>query len=105
MAYWIHSAGNKNSSLWRFFMCDYLSDINNLPNSLNEGLSQKNDTVCKNICAPGSECFCLQDGSTWILGKDTNKWIKQNITSSSGGTIAGKEIQSISQSFIKSLFL
>lgn len=106
MSYWIHNTGNKNSSLWRFFMCDYLRDISDLPDTINEGLSQPNDTVCKNKCSPGSQCFCLEDGSTWILGKDTNKWTKTNISSSlSGGTtIIEKDIKSISSASIESLF-
>lgn len=106
MAYWIHEAGNRNSSLWRFFMCDNLSDIKNLPDALNDGTPQLNDTVCKNKCSPGSECFCIEDGSTWILGKETNKWIKTNISSSSSGgtTIIEKDIKPISQSSISSLF-
>jgi len=68
MAYWIHEAGNRNSSLWRFFMCDYLSDIKNLPDAMREGVPQSNDTVCKNRCSPGSKCFCHEDSSTWLLG-------------------------------------
>lgn len=106
MSYWIHECGNRNSSIWRFFMCDNLSDIEKLPNATNEGQPQPDDTVCKNKCCPGSECFCIEDGSTWILGKETNKWIKTNISSSSSGgtTIIEKDIKPISQSSISSLF-
>ena len=88
-----------------FFICDNLSDINNLP-TVNEGQPQSNDTVCKNKCSPGSECFCIEDSSTWILGKDTNKWIKTNVSSSSSGgtTIIEKDIKLISHSSIESLF-
>ena len=107
MAYWIHEAGNRNSSIWRFFMCDYLSDINNLPDAINEGKLQENDTVCKNRCSPGSKCLCQEDGSIWLLGKETNQWKKMKTSSSvsSGGTIVDDDIEPISTSFIESLFL
>lgn len=107
MAYWIHEAGSKNSSLWRFFMCDYLTDIQNLPDAQKEGQPQPNDTVCKNECSPGSQCFCIEDGSVWILGKDTNKWVKQkNISSSesSSGVTIENNIEPIPSSSIQSLF-
>ncbi|MCM1189323.1 MAG: hypothetical protein NC541_08505 [bacterium] len=83
MAYWIHEAGNKNNSLWRFFMCDSLSNLRDLPTATKEGQPQENDTVCKNKCAPGSQCLCLEDGSVWLLGKDTDQWIKR-VSNSSG---------------------
>lgn len=107
MSYWIHEAGNRNSSLWRFFMCDYLSDIKNLPDAMNEGEQQPNDTVCKNRCSPGSKCFCQEDGSTWLLGKETNKWKKMKVSSSSGssgGSITEEDIEPIPFSSIESLF-
>lgn len=77
MAYWIHVSGNKNNSLWKFFMCDFVSDLQNQPTFTKEGVPQQNDTVCKNKCAPGSQCLCQEDGSVWLLGKDTDKWIQQ----------------------------
>lgn len=106
MSYWIHEAGNRNSSLWRFFMCDYLSDIKNLPDALKDGLPQPNDTVCKNRCSPGSQCFCLEDSSIWILGKDSDQWIKKKNTFSSGGSSgAGSDtVEAIPFSSIQSLF-
>lgn len=105
MAYWIHEAGNRNSSIWRFFMCDYLSDINNLPDMINEGKPQENDTVCKNRCSPGSKCLCQEDGSIWLLGKETNQWKKISSSGSSSGEISpGDNIEPISSSFIESLF-
>lgn len=107
MAYWVHEAGNKNSSLWRSFMCDFISNIDDLPTSTKEGKSQPNDTVCKNRCAPGSQCLCLEDGSVWILGKDDDKWIKRKIStsgSSGGGSIGEDYIEPIPVSSIQSLF-
>ena len=76
MAYWIHESGNRNNSLWSFYQCDYLSDVKLLPTASKEGQPQPNDTVCKNKCAPGSQCLCQEDGSIWLLGKDTDKWIQ-----------------------------
>lgn len=108
MAYWIHEAGNRNSSLWRFFMCDYLDDVKKLPDAIKEGSPQPNDTVCKNRCSPGSKCFCQEDGSVWLLGKETNKWKKIKTVasgSSSGGTITRDDIEPIPFSSIESLFL
>lgn len=78
MSYWIYTAGNRNNSLWRFFMCDSISDLKNLPTATKEGQPQPNDTVCKNKCCPGSQCFCLENGSSWILGKDSDKWIQNS---------------------------
>lgn len=108
MSYWIHEAGNKNSSLWRFFMCDYSSDIKNLPLADRDGQPQLNDTVCKNRCSPGSQCLCLEDNSIYILGKDTNKWIKK-VTSQSGSSSGGisgdiEDVEPIPSSSIQSLF-
>lgn len=107
MSYWIHEAGNRNSSLWRFFMCDSLSDLQNLPTATKEGQPQPNDTVCKNQCCPGSQCFCLENGSMWLLGKDTDKWVQRKGASSSGGSSGGiieDDIEPIPFSSIQSLF-
>lgn len=110
MAYWIHNSGNKNSSLWRFYQCDYLSDINKLPTTTKVGEQQPNDTVSKTKCAPGSQCLCQEDGSIWLLGKDTDKWIKRKVSSSPGsssggiGGITEDDIEPIPFSSIQSLF-
>lgn len=109
MAYWINESGNRNNSAWRFFMCDFVSDLTELPTAFKEGTPQPNDTVCKNRCAPGSQCLCLEDGSVWLLGKDTDTWIQQKVTSSSGasggvGGITGDGIEPIPLSLIQSLF-
>lgn len=106
MAYWINESGNRNNSAWRFFMCDFVSDLTELPTAFKEGIPQPNDTVCKNKCAPGSQCLCLEDGSVWILGKDTDKWVKRIGASSSGGTVGvtGEDIKPIPFSSIQSLF-
>lgn len=103
MSYWIQDAGNKNSSLWRFFMCDYLSDIEKLPTAINEGQPQTNDTVCKNKCSPGSQCFCLQDSSLWVLGKDSDTWVQRKVSSNGSGEPA-EEIKPIPDNTLKSLF-
>lgn len=75
MAYWVQEvATNQNLSNYRSFICDYRSDILNLPTHSSDGLVQDGDTISSKLCAPGSDCFCLEDASAWVLGKDTNTW-------------------------------
>ena len=45
MAYWIYEANNRNNSLQRLFMCDFVSDLKNT--ATKEGVLQPTDTVCK----------------------------------------------------------
>ncbi len=75
MAYWIQETGTQhNSSNYRSYMCDYRTDIDNLPKVGVEGVKQDKDTVSSSPCSYGSDCLCLEDSSVWILGKDTNAW-------------------------------
>lgn len=76
MAYkWIK--GNKTYSYTpKEFQCDFLSDIGRLPTSHRFGEKQPNDTISDDPCIPGSECFCFEDGSIWLLGIETDTWIK-----------------------------
>ncbi len=104
MSYWIHQCGNKNNSLWRFFMCDHRTDLKNLPTASKEGEIQPNDTVCKNKCCPGSQCFCIEDSSTWVLGKDNDKWTETEKSSSGSSPGATTNIKPITESQIYSLF-
>lgn len=76
MAYWIVHINTCNNS--RHFQCDYLSDIDKLPTMKKEGIKQQNDTISSNKCVPGSQCLCQEDSSVWLLGKDTDNWIKTN---------------------------
>lgn len=72
MAYWLQeppTPGNKKS-----FMCDYLSDVDNLPRMGIEGKHQDGDTVSSMSCIYGSDCFVIENSSVWILRKDTNEW-------------------------------
>lgn len=82
MAYWIVKTNNYSNT--KFFQCDYISDIKDLPTYTREGKKQQNDTICNHMCAPGSQCLCQEDGSVWLLGKDTDNWIKQSNTTSAG---------------------
>ena len=107
MAYWVHECGNKNNALWRFYMCDYISDLNKLPTANKDGEPQPNDSVSQKKCAPGSQCLCQEDGSAWILGKETDKWIKRNNSFSGGsgsGVIGEENIEPIPSFSIESLF-
>lgn len=103
MSYWIHKAGNGNNYLWRYFMCDYLSDIDKLPTAAKSGQYQPDDTIDKDKCCPGSQCLCLEDGSIWLLGKDTGKWSKHK-AAANGTTATGGEMSAIPPSFIEALF-
>lgn len=76
MAYkWLK--GNKTYSYTpKEFQCDFLSDIGKLPTAHRMGGKQENDTISDDPCMPGSECFCFEDGSIWLLGIETDTWIK-----------------------------
>lgn len=76
MAYWIQETSNKNRSNCKSFMCDYRTDIDKLPRIGIEGIKQEDDSTASYPCSHGSDCLCLEDSSTWILGKDTNTWIE-----------------------------
>ncbi len=82
MAYWVVKINRFNNS--KYFQCDFISDINKLPTTLSEGEKQIGDTTSSYRCAPGSQCFCHEDGSTWLLGKEINQWTQQK--SGAGGT-------------------
>lgn len=72
--YWIAetATSEKNSSAWKGFQCDYLTDISDMPTDKKEGVPQPNDTVVHKKCSLSSECLCLEDSSVWILG--SNGW-------------------------------
>lgn len=74
MSYWVIKSNN--TSMVREFQCDFLSDIGKLPTHLRIGASQKNDNKSNNPCAPGSSCLCYEDGSEWLLGMETDTWIR-----------------------------
>lgn len=82
---------NNNSYLPRFkkFYCDYLDDISKLPTSKKLGAKQANDTVSDDPCAPGSECFCYEDGSIWLLGVETDTWTKVGYRYDTSGSGSG----------------
>lgn len=91
MAYkWLK--GNKTYSYTpKEFQCDFLSDIGKLPTAHRMGGKQENDTISDDPCMPGSECFCFEDGSIWLLGIETDTWIKvgYKFGGSSGNTGSG----------------
>lgn len=75
MAYWIDP--NTTKSTKKSYMCDYRTDIDNLPKSNGiHGLQQDGDSISDNPTSFGSDCLCLEDSSVWILSKDTNTWIE-----------------------------
>lgn len=73
MAYWVQEISGIRSN-YRSFICDYRNDIQKLPKVSIAGAEQKDDTISSLPCSYGSDCFCLEDSSVWILGKDTNEW-------------------------------
>ncbi len=82
------------------FQCDFLSDIGKLPTSKRIGEKQEEDTISDNPCAPGSECFCFEDGSIWLLGIETDTWIKVGFkygSSSGNGGSSNQNITSYNQ--------
>ncbi len=91
MAYkWLK--GNKTYSYTpKEFQCDFLSDIGKLPTAHRMGAKQEHDTISDDPCMPGSECFCFEDGSIWLLGIETDTWIKvgYKFGGSSGNTSPG----------------
>ncbi len=98
MAYWIVKRNNYNGS--KYFQCDFLSDIDKLPTHQHEGEKQENDTVSSYLCAPGSQCLCQEDSSTWLLGLSTDAWIKQNNNSSGGISFCNEEPSALSEGTI-----
>lgn len=72
MAYWVMPSNNSTNC--KSFICDYRTDIEKLPRTGIHGEHQENDTVSSLPCSYGSDCFCLEDASVFILGKDTNMW-------------------------------
>lgn len=83
MAYWIVQTNRYNNS--KYYQCDFISDISKLPTLKKEGEKQEGDTISSYCCAPGSQCLCQEDSSIWLLGKDTDNWIKQADGTAAGG--------------------
>lgn len=77
MAYWIQKTSNSHNMInYRYFICDYINDIKQLPRFGINGSEQEKDTISPLPCAYGSDCLCLEDSSKWVLSKDTNEWKK-----------------------------
>ncbi len=76
MAYRLINNNYHSSCMGKQYQCDFLNDIGKLPTSKRIGAKQENDTVSDDPCGPGSECFCFEDGSIWILGIETDTWVK-----------------------------
>ena len=72
----IKNSNHYSSCMGKQYQCDFLNDIGKLPTSKRIGEKQENDTVSDDPCGPGSECFCFEDGSIWILGIETDTWIR-----------------------------
>lgn len=79
------------------FHCDFLSDIGKLPTSKRIGAKQDGDTVSDNPCAPSSRCFCYEDASEWILGMETDTWIRMGSKYGNASGGGGSGITSYNQ--------
>lgn len=75
--------GNANSPLLKEFVCDSLSDISELPTSVDKGTQQGENTVSNYCCAVGSEAYVVEDSSTWVLAPDNEWHLKENEKASS----------------------
>ena len=89
MAYWIQYSGTRESSRRRGYMCENISDIDDLPTQTRRGVKQINDTVSSDECAFGSQAYVIEDGSRWILTKTTDTWEKLKISSGESLDILG----------------
>ena len=74
MAYWVQEK-YKNSNR-KSFVCDKKNDIDKLPKFGKSGEAQEGDTISSKPCKYGSDCFCIEDKSAWMLTKDDNTWKK-----------------------------
>lgn len=104
MSYWLKKDNKVYTFIAKQFQCDFLSDIAKLPTTKKIGAKQENDSISDDPCLPGSECFCFEDGSIWILGLETDTWIKigykygyQQSNGSSGSGNSGSNITSYNQ--------
>lgn len=75
MGYWLNPKA-VHTETFKSFMCDTRKDIIDLPRKGIKGKIQEDDNTVHLPCLCGSECFCLEDTSSWLLGKDKNQWIE-----------------------------
>ena len=79
MAYWVQEVSSKgnNYANYKSFMCDKKEDILKLPRVGVYGEIQNNNSPFDaEPCACGSDCFCIEGPSVWVLSKETNEWIE-----------------------------
>lgn len=75
--FWIQETKTTQNNVgYKFFYADYETDVLNLPTQTEFGKQENDDTVSNQKVSAGSECFVLESGSAYILGKATNRWIK-----------------------------
>lgn len=84
MAYWIEARRNNA----RVYACDFLSDIVKLPTQTKSGEGDGLTDDEKQKCLEGSKCLCLEDGSKWMLGKESG-WNKIEAKTSGGSGDGG----------------
>lgn len=87
MSYWIDETGTDNmktSSSYRMYKCDTVADIKNLPTYKKKGKEQDDDISASKTCIYGSECYCIENDTYYILTKDSDSW-KAKPSASAGG--------------------
>lgn len=86
MAYWLDpNADNKGNC--KSYICDYVSDIALLPRFNVKGADTDSiDVASQQPCSYGSTCVCIENGSAYMLTKDTNEWRAMSVSDSGGGS-------------------
>lgn len=85
MAYWIQAYNASENGARKKFVCEKLSDINDLPTYSKKGKKQGNEIGVDNKCAYGSEVYVIEDGSKYMLDKSDGEWKKMKVATISGG--------------------
>lgn len=62
--------GQPNSSQIKKFICDYQSDILNLPTNTKLGIQVGGYASSNETCAIGSNAYCIETSENYILGND-----------------------------------
>lgn len=81
MAYSIMKIDCSNHSNRIEYLCDKMSDVENLPTSSKNGKDLNSDNITNQPCAISSVALCIENSSRYILGND-NIWHKLTNVSS-----------------------
>lgn len=78
MVYWIQEFGGngQNRYNFRFYHCDYETDITKLPTNTAVGEKQGNDEISCTKAHYGDLCLCLETSEVYELRNEPNDWKK-----------------------------